>query len=66
MVSEKFTKNLTPEQHDVCVRKGTETPFTGKYYASKDVGIYQCALVQKLNTIQVPDGLVFGGQSEIM
>jgi peptide-methionine (R)-S-oxide reductase len=44
MVSEKFTKNLTPEQHEVCVRKGTEAPFTGKYYDSKDDGIYQCAL----------------------
>ncbi len=44
MVSEKFTKNLTPEQDDVCVRKGTEPPFTGKYYNSKDDGIYQCAL----------------------
>ncbi|MCZ6613950.1 MAG: peptide-methionine (R)-S-oxide reductase MsrB [Thaumarchaeota archaeon] len=44
MVSEKFTKNLTSEQHEVCVRKGTEAPFTGKYFDSKDDGIYQCAL----------------------
>ncbi len=44
MVAEKFTKNLTPEQHEVCVRKGTEAPFTGKYFDSKDDGIYQCAL----------------------
>ena len=44
MVAEKFTKNLTPEQHEVCVRKGTEAPFTGKYFDSKDNGIYQCAL----------------------
>ncbi|MCZ6724782.1 MAG: peptide-methionine (R)-S-oxide reductase MsrB [Thaumarchaeota archaeon] len=44
MVAEKFTKNLTPEQHEVCVRKGTEAPFRGKYFDSKDNGIYQCAL----------------------
>jgi len=44
MVAEKFTKNLTPEEHEVCVRKGTEAPFTGKYFDSKDDGIYQCAL----------------------
>jgi len=44
MVSEKFTKNLTPEQYEVCVKKGTEPPFTGKYYDSKDDGIYQCVL----------------------
>ncbi|MFQ6010795.1 MAG: peptide-methionine (R)-S-oxide reductase MsrB [Nitrososphaerales archaeon] len=42
MVSEEFTKNLTPEQFEICVRKGTEPPFTGEYFNSKDKGTYHC------------------------
>jgi peptide-methionine (R)-S-oxide reductase len=34
---------LTPEQFQVCRRKGTERPFTGEYYASKEKGVYRCA-----------------------
>ncbi|HET9009608.1 MAG TPA: peptide-methionine (R)-S-oxide reductase MsrB [Nitrosarchaeum sp.] len=33
---------LTPEQFEVCINKGTEPPFTGKYYNSKEKGIYKC------------------------
>ena len=35
-------KTLTPEQHHVCREKGTEAPFSGKYYELKDKGVYQC------------------------
>jgi peptide-methionine (R)-S-oxide reductase len=35
-------QKLTPEQYDVCFNKGTERPFTGEYYKSKDPGIYKC------------------------
>lgn len=34
---------LTPEQFYVLRQKGTEPPFTGKYYYHKDDGIYVCA-----------------------
>ncbi len=34
---------LTPEQFEVCRRKGTEPAFTGEYYDCKEEGIYQCA-----------------------
>ncbi len=34
--------SLTPEEERVIVNKGTEAPFTGKYYLSKDSGTYIC------------------------
>lgn len=33
---------LTDEQYNVCFLKGTEPPFSGKYYKNKEVGIYVC------------------------
>jgi peptide-methionine (R)-S-oxide reductase len=42
--SEEEWKNaLTPEQYQVCRMKGTEAPFTGKYYKAKEPGMYLCA-----------------------
>ena len=35
-------KKLTPEEEQVIVKKGTEMPFTGKYYAFWDKGTYVC------------------------
>jgi len=39
---EEWKKQLTPEQYEVCRNKGTERPFTGEYYKSKETGIYKC------------------------
>jgi methionine-R-sulfoxide reductase len=33
---------LTPEEEEVILRKGTEQPFTGKYYRHKEKGTYVC------------------------
>ena len=33
---------LTPEQYEVLRQKGTEAPFTGKYYKNKETGMYVC------------------------
>lgn len=35
-------KQLTPEEERVIVRKGTERPFTGKYYQHFEKGVYTC------------------------
>lgn len=33
---------LTPEQYNICFRKGTEPPGSGKYLHMKDAGMYHC------------------------
>ncbi len=33
---------LTPEEENVIVHKGTEMPYTGKYYKTKEEGTYIC------------------------
>jgi len=40
---EEWRKKLTPEQYRVMREGATEAPFTGKYYASKEPGMYTCA-----------------------
>lgn len=39
---EEWRNQLTPDQYRVTRKKGTEPPFTGKYNASKEPGIYRC------------------------
>ena len=39
----KKQNKLTNEQHHILKEKGTEMPFTGKYYKNKKKGIYLCA-----------------------
>jgi peptide-methionine (R)-S-oxide reductase len=39
---EELKQKLTPEQYEVCVNKGTEMPFTGKYNDYKKPGVYKC------------------------
>ena len=34
---------LTPEQFAILRQKGTDRPFTGKYYRTTDDGVYHCA-----------------------
>jgi peptide-methionine (R)-S-oxide reductase len=40
---EEWKKILNPEQYQVLREKGTEMPFSGKYYLHKEKGIYVCA-----------------------
>lgn len=40
---EQWRQALTPEQYQVCRKKGTERPFTGEYHNTKEAGVYRCA-----------------------
>ena len=40
---EEWRRELTDEQYAVCRGKGTEAPFSGKYWDSKEPGVYRCA-----------------------
>lgn len=39
---EEWKKELTPEQFEICINKGTEPPFSGEYCNSKEIGTYKC------------------------
>ncbi|MDJ0850478.1 MAG: peptide-methionine (R)-S-oxide reductase MsrB [Myxococcota bacterium] len=38
----QWREELTPEQFEVCRRKGTERAFTGRYWDCKEDGVYRC------------------------
>ena len=40
---EQWKKELAPEVYEVTRKCGTEPAFTGKYYLTKDKGIYKCS-----------------------
>ena len=39
---EEWRRILTPEQYQITQTRGTEPPFTGKYYRFKRKGVYKC------------------------
>ena len=39
----EWKEELSPEQYEVCRRKGTERAFTGEDWDCKEDGIYHCA-----------------------
>jgi peptide-methionine (R)-S-oxide reductase len=39
---EEWKKQLNPEEYDICINKGTEPPFSGKYNDIKEKGTYKC------------------------
>ena len=39
---QEWKQQLDPEQYRVCRQKGTERAFTGKYWDSKEQGMYVC------------------------
>ena len=41
-IPDELKEKLTPEQYEVCVKNGTEPPFSGKYVDCKDDGTYTC------------------------
>ncbi|MBX4186794.1 MAG: peptide-methionine (R)-S-oxide reductase MsrB [Candidatus Doudnabacteria bacterium] len=43
MTDEELKQKLTPEQYEIMRNKGTEAPFTGKYWNDHAQGMYACA-----------------------
>jgi methionine-R-sulfoxide reductase len=43
LTDEQWKAKLTPEQYYVLREKGTDRPFTGKYYLHNEKGVYSCA-----------------------
>lgn len=39
---EEWRKQLSPEEYQVARKAGTEPPFSGKYWKTKDAGTYTC------------------------
>ena len=39
---DEWKNKLTTEEYHVLREKGTESPFTGKFYENKSLGIYYC------------------------
>ena len=39
---EEWKKQLTPEQYQICRRKGTEKAFSGAYWNNHEKGVYRC------------------------
>lgn len=42
-MDDRYKNKLTQEQYNICFLKGTEPPFSGKYYNHHEKGIYVCA-----------------------
>lgn len=38
----KLRDRLTPLQYEVCVKRGTEKPYTGEYWNNHEKGVYRC------------------------
>ncbi len=38
----EWKEKLDPQQYQICRMKGTEAPFTGKYWDCHDTGVYHC------------------------
>jgi len=45
---EQWHDKLSPEEYHVCREKGTERPFTGKYWDSWEEGEYRCTCCNAL------------------
>jgi peptide-methionine (R)-S-oxide reductase len=39
---EEWRSKLTPQQYEICRKKGTERPFTGQYTDCETPGVYRC------------------------
>lgn len=40
----KLRDHLSPLQYEVCVKRGTEKPYTGEYWNNHEKGVYKCVV----------------------
>ncbi|HUT06608.1 MAG TPA: peptide-methionine (R)-S-oxide reductase MsrB [Nitrosopumilaceae archaeon] len=38
----EWKEQFSPEEYEICINKGTEPAFSGKYNNSKEKGVYKC------------------------
>lgn len=65
MNTDDLKNKLTPDEYHVTQEKGTEAPFSGEYWDTKDAGMYACKVCgqtlfssdTKLNSKEGPSGL---------
>ncbi len=59
LTDDEWRTRLTPEQYAVTRQAATEPPFTGKYWNTKEPGVYRCVCLRG-GAVQLRDQVRLG------